>query len=92
MCVASVTRMGINLVFFSSYPAVIAVSKVSITQSRRFFLTDSKYLLFFIFRVEKYILEQIEALEDKVAAASMQVPVSKTADNSSTYSTLCYDL
>jgi hypothetical protein len=25
--------------------------------------------------VEKYILEQIEALEDKVAAASMQVPV-----------------
>jgi hypothetical protein len=32
----------------------------------------------FIFRVEKYILEQIEALEDKVAAASMQVPVSTT--------------
>jgi hypothetical protein len=42
----------------------------------------------FIFRVEKYILEQIEALEDKVAAASMQVPVcTMTADNSPTYST-----
>ena len=27
-------------------------------------------------RVDKYILEQVEALEDKVAAASMQVPVS----------------
>ena len=26
-------------------------------------------------RVDKYILEQVEALEDKVAAASMQVPV-----------------
>ena len=32
--------------------------------------------IFDICRVEKYILEQIEALEDKVAAASMQVPVS----------------
>ena len=28
-------------------------------------------------RVDKYILEQVEALEDKVAAASMQVPVIK---------------
>ena len=28
-------------------------------------------------RTDKYILEQIEALEDKVAAASMQVPVSE---------------
>lgn len=27
-------------------------------------------------RVEKFILEQIESLEDKVASASMQVPVS----------------
>ena len=27
-------------------------------------------------RVEKMILEQIEGLEDKVASASMQVPVS----------------
>ena len=27
-------------------------------------------------RVDKYILEQVEALEDKVQAASMQVPVS----------------
>ena len=26
-------------------------------------------------RVDKYILEQVEALEDKVASASMQVPV-----------------
>ena len=26
-------------------------------------------------RVDKYILDQVEALEDKVAAASMQVPV-----------------
>ena len=26
-------------------------------------------------RVDKYVLEQVEALEDKVAAASMQVPV-----------------
>lgn len=31
-------------------------------------------------RVEKYILEQIEALEDKVAAASMQVPGWKVPD------------
>jgi hypothetical protein len=44
-------------------------------------------LFFFIFRVEKYILEQIEALEDKVAAASMQVPVCTTPDNSLIYST-----
>ena len=29
-------------------------------------------------RVDKYILEQVEALEDKVAAASMQVPVRVT--------------
>ena len=28
-------------------------------------------------RVDKYILEQVEALEDKVQAASMQVPVSR---------------
>jgi hypothetical protein len=27
-------------------------------------------------RIDKYILEQVEALEDKVQAASMQVPVS----------------
>ena len=33
---------------------------------------------FFIIRVEKQILEQIEGLEDKVASASMQVPVSVT--------------
>ena len=26
-------------------------------------------------RIDKYILEQVEALEDKVQAASMQVPV-----------------
>ena len=26
-------------------------------------------------RIDKFILEQVEALEDKVAAASMQVPV-----------------
>lgn len=29
-------------------------------------------------RVDKYVLEQVEALEDKVAAASMQVPVSES--------------
>ncbi len=28
-------------------------------------------------RIDKYILEQVEALEDKVQAASMQVPVSQ---------------
>ena len=27
-------------------------------------------------RTDKYVLEQLEALEDKVAAASMQIPVS----------------
>jgi hypothetical protein len=54
--------------------------------SGEFFLNDRKYFISFIFRVEKYILEQIEALEDKVAAASMQVPVSTMPDNSPTYS------
>ncbi len=84
MCVAHVTRRWINLGFFSFPHAVFVVSNVS----RRIFFNDRKYFIsFFIFRVEKYILEQIEALEDKVAAASMQVPVSTTADNSPTYST-----
>ena len=32
-------------------------------------------------RVEKFILEQIESLEDKVASASMQVPVSYTKNS-----------
>ena len=35
-------------------------------------------MFFFVIRVEKQILEQIEGLEDKVASASMQVPVGVT--------------
>lgn len=40
-------------------------------------------------RVDKYILEQVEALEDKVAAASMQVPVRVVQNSSHSETTLC---